>query len=115
MEHFDRYPIFLRNVRGPCARTTVALAYCHSLPSFSGLILQRLFSQREIQIRENQAGFRPGRGCVDHIFTLHQILEQRHTLRQPIMVGFLDFKSAFDSVDRQALRQCLALTKFCPF
>ncbi|KER28519.1 hypothetical protein T265_04657 [Opisthorchis viverrini] len=58
-------------------------------------------------IRENQAGFRPARGCIDHIFTLRQILEQRHCFQQPTMVVFLDLKAAFDSVDRQALWQCL--------
>jgi hypothetical protein len=75
----------------------------------SGLILRRLTEYRERQIRENQAGFRPGRGCIDHIFTLRQILEHRHCFQRPTMVVFLDLKSAFDSVDRQALWQCLSI------
>ncbi|VDP33849.1 unnamed protein product [Schistosoma mattheei] len=24
---------------------------------------------------------RPGRGCIDHIFTIRQVLEHRHTYR----------------------------------
>ena len=75
----------------------------------SGLILRRLTGHREGQIRENQAGFRPGRGCIDHIFALRQILELRHSFQQPTMVVLLDLKSAFDSVDRQALWQCLSV------
>ncbi|KER19410.1 hypothetical protein T265_15549, partial [Opisthorchis viverrini] len=34
-------------------------------------------------------------------------LEQRHCFQQPTVVVFLDLKAAFDSVDRQALWQCL--------
>ena len=74
----------------------------------SSIILRRLSSHREKQTRENQGGFRPGRGCIDHIFTLRQILELRHTYRRPTMVIFLDLKGAFDSVDRHSLIQCLA-------
>jgi hypothetical protein len=46
----------------------------------ASIILRRLTAARETDIREEQAGFRPGRGCVDHIFTLRQILEQRHSV-----------------------------------
>ena len=95
-----------RKVRGPCAKTPMVSVATKLL---SGLILHRLVSHREKQMRENQAGFRPGRGCVDQIFTLRQVLEQRHSFQQLTMVVFLDFKSAFDSVDRQALWQCLTL------
>ena len=83
---------------------------------FASLILRRLTPTRESQIREEQAGFRPGRGCIDHIFTLRQLLEQRHVYRRPTIAVFLDFKGAFDSVDRSVLFDILALkgmpTKF---
>ncbi|KER20190.1 hypothetical protein T265_11208 [Opisthorchis viverrini] len=36
-----------------------------------------------------------------------KILEQRHCFQQPTMVVFLDLKTTFGSVDRQALWQCL--------
>ena len=64
---------------------------------------------REQQIRENQAGFRPGRGCIDHIFTLRRILECRHSQNLPTLVTFLDLKAAFDSVSRPMLWECLSL------
>ncbi|CAH8649174.1 unnamed protein product [Schistosoma margrebowiei] len=75
----------------------------------ASIILRRLTQAREEQTRENQAGFRPGRGCIYQIFTLRQVLEHRHTLRRPTMVVFLDFKTAFDSVHRKVLWQCLSL------
>ncbi|TNN10329.1 polyprotein, partial [Schistosoma japonicum] len=63
----------------------------------ASIILRRLTRAREEQTRENQDGFRPGRGCVDHIFTLRQVLEHRHTFRRPTIVVFLDLKAEFDS------------------
>ncbi|CAH8497241.1 unnamed protein product [Dicrocoelium dendriticum] len=73
----------------------------------ASLILHRLTGTRESQIREEQAGFRRGRGCIDHIFTLRQVLEHRHVYWRPTVVVFLDIKGAFDSVDRCALWDCL--------
>ncbi|VDP64763.1 unnamed protein product, partial [Schistosoma curassoni] len=67
------------------------------------IIIGRLTKTRELQTRENQAGFRPGRGCIDHTFTIRQVQEHRHTYRRPTMVVFLDLKAAFDSVDRETL------------
>ncbi|KAH9594332.1 Innexin inx2, variant 4 [Schistosoma haematobium] len=72
-------------------------------------MLRHLIKAREEQTRENQAGFRPGRGCMDQIFTLRQVLEHRYTFRRPTMVVFLDLKAAFDSVDHEVLWQCLSL------
>jgi hypothetical protein len=67
------------------------------------ILLFRISPYRETHCRENQAGFRPGRGCVDQIFTLRQILETRHDFRQTTVVCFVDFKAAFDSVFREGL------------
>ncbi|CAH8442066.1 unnamed protein product [Schistosoma haematobium] len=75
----------------------------------ASIIIRRLTKTRKLQTRENQAGFRPGRGCIDHIFTIRQVLEHKHTYRRPTMVVFLDLKAAFDSVDRKILCQCLSL------
>ncbi|KAH9588212.1 hypothetical protein MS3_00000127 [Schistosoma haematobium] len=75
----------------------------------ASIILRRQTKAREEQTRENHAGFRPGRDCIDQIFTLRQVLEHRHTFRRPTMVVFLDLKAAFDSVDREVLWQCLSL------
>ncbi|CAH8518135.1 unnamed protein product [Dicrocoelium dendriticum] len=71
-------------------------------------IVRRLTAERESWNREEQAGFRPGRGCIDHIFTLRQVLEQRHAYRRPTIAVFLDFKSAFNSVDRSIPFEILA-------
>jgi hypothetical protein len=61
-----------------------------------------------MRVRPNQGGFRPGRGCVDQIFTLRRILEHRHKFQQPTIACFIDFRAAFDSVDRNALWKIVA-------
>ena len=57
----------------------------------------------ETNIREQQAGFRPGRGCIDQIFTLRRVLEQRPIYQRPTISIYLDLKGALDSVDRTTL------------
>ena len=44
----------------------------------TSLLLHRLMPYRETNIHELAAVFRPCRGCIDQIFTLRQVLEQRH-------------------------------------
>nr|CAH8868304.1 unnamed protein product [Trichobilharzia regenti] len=58
------------------------------------IIMRRLSGPQEAQTRESQAGFRPGRGCIDHIFTLRQTLEHRNSYRRPTVIIFLDLKAA---------------------
>ena len=78
----------------------------------ASVILHRLTPASEHYIREQRAGFRPGRGCIDHIFTLRQHSEHRNTFHRPTIVMFLDLKAAFYSVDREALYHCM-LTHRC--
>ena len=73
------------------------------LKVLESIVLHRLRPAYESHARENQCGFRPGRGCIDQIFVLRQILERRHEFRQPTVACFVDFAAAFDSVDRNVL------------
>ena len=59
------------------------------------------------RLRKEQAGFRPGRGTTEHIFTLRNILEQCNEWQRDIYVNFLDFEKALDSVDRISLWKIL--------
>ena len=53
--------------------------------------------------RKNQAGFKPGRGCRDQIFSIRQIIEQREEYKRMTHLIFIDFKAAFDSVHRECI------------
>ena len=45
---------------------------------FSRIILQRITTAVDGILRQEQAGFRKGKSCIDHILVLRQILEQSH-------------------------------------
>ena len=96
-------PIFKKGSREECGNHRGISLTPVVTRLLASIILHRLLEVRESSTREQQAGFRPGRGCIDHIFTLRQVLEQRHMYKQPTISIFLDFKGAFDSVDRKVL------------
>ncbi|XP_050516124.1 uncharacterized protein LOC126890986 [Diabrotica virgifera virgifera] len=57
---------------------------------------------------ESQAGFRPGRGCIDNVYTLSSVIQFhiRHKKRKLFSI-FVDFKRAFDSINHALLWQKL--------
>jgi len=63
-------------------------------------------------LRQEQAGFRPGRSCNDQIFTLRQILETVTAGRNPTIFNFIDFRKVFDSVHRPTLWKILRMHGF---
>ena len=83
-----------------------------TLLSITSKILSRIVHRRisetlDRYLRQEQAGFRPGRSCSEHIFTMRQILEQSHEWNTSLYINFLDFKKAFDSVHRDSLWKIL--------
>ena len=74
---------------------------------FSRIVLSRLTAVLEKDLRPQQAGFRPGRSCSDHIFTLRQILEQSKEWNTPLYIIFIDLEKAFDSIHQESLWKIL--------
>jgi len=64
----------------------------------ANVIKKRLSLAVDHQLREEQAGFRRGRGCIDHVFTLRSIVEQSTEWQRTLYVNFVDFAKDFDSV-----------------
>lgn len=71
----------------------------------SQCLLDRTQAQLEHTIGEYQAGFRPGRSCMEQILNLKTILRYQKLRGRETVCTFVDFKKAYDSVDRQALFQ----------
>ena len=65
-----------------------------SVPSkiFCKVIIQRITQAVDDILRNEQAGFRKGRGCTDQIFTLRNILEQCTEWNRQLYVNFNDYE-----------------------
>ena len=76
-----------------------------SVPSkvFCKILLGRIDEVIDNKLREEQAGFRRGRGCIDQIFAIRNIIEQCIEWKMPLYINYIDFKKAFDSVHRETL------------
>jgi len=58
--------------------------------------------------RPQQSGFTPGRSTSDAILSLRLLADLHRQFHKPLYVAFVDFKAAFDSVDRSALWSALS-------
>jgi len=53
--------------------------------------------------RPEQSGFIPHRSTVGRIITLNTLLQTHREFNKPLWIAYVDLKSAFGSVDREAL------------
>ncbi|KAK3532073.1 hypothetical protein QTP86_006799 [Hemibagrus guttatus] len=74
-----------------------------TLLSLPGKVYSRVLERRvrplvEPRIQEEQCSFRPGCGTLDHLCTLHTVLEGLWEFAQPVHMCFVDLEKAFDRV-----------------
>lgn len=81
---------------------------------FSLTLLERLQDALEPHIRNEQAGFRPNKSCIDQINTLRMIIEQTVEWKSPLYLLFVDFEKAFDRVNRDVIWKILHLNGIPP-
>ena len=72
---------------------------------FARILAARLLgvSEEEGWLPEEQAAFRPGRGVNDHLCVLNMLMRRTRKARGKMMLGFLDVRKAYDTVDREKL------------
>ncbi|KAK3536250.1 hypothetical protein QTP86_000153 [Hemibagrus guttatus] len=83
-----------------------------TLLSLPGKVYSRVLERRvrplvEPRIQEEQCGFRPSRGTLDQLYTLHRVLEGSWEFAQPVHMCFVDLEKAFDCVPRGILWEVL--------
>ena len=54
-------------------------------------------------LEDEQNGFRKNRSCLDHLYTLTNIIESRKLRRQNTFVAYVDFSKAYDRLHRDLL------------
>ena len=81
------------NNRGITLRSTASKLY-------QIIVLQRMNDGLEALLRDNQCGFRKNRSCIDQIYTLRSIIHKSLEYNLPLFINFVDFKAAFDSINR---------------
>jgi len=54
-------------------------------------------------IRDHQCGFRCDRSTADHIFCIHQILEEKRECSEEVHQLLIDLKKGYDSFRREVL------------
>jgi len=74
---------------------------------FNRVLLERMKGQVDTLLRDQQAGFRKNRSCVDQIATLRIIVEQSLEWNTSLYINFVDYEKAFDSVDRNTMWKLL--------
>jgi exonuclease III len=86
------------NYRGVALTSIVSKVYTY-------ILNKRLVSwaKREEKIIEEQAGFRASYSTVDHIFTLYSLVQKFLAKNTKLYIAFVDFRKAFDSVNRNLL------------
>ena len=82
-----------------------------SIPSkiYCKIIYNRVRIVIDEQIRSEQTGFRRGKGCVNQIFILKNIIEQCNEWKHPLLINFIDFEKAFDSIHLKSLWKILTI------
>ena len=70
---------------------------------YNKVLLLRVRDHVDPILRNNQAGFRSGRSCSQQIHILRRIIEAFGNYQLPLTVTFIDFKKAFDSINRSVM------------
>ena len=86
------------------------IAITNTMAKVFGIIInEKLKTWMETQkvLGEEQSGFRKGRGGLDNIFTLKEIIDRNRTQKKELYLVFLDLEKAYDTVNRDKLFRLL--------
>ena len=73
------------------------------------LILDRLRPWYELQLSEEQNGFRKDRGTTDGIYSIKRVQQITHRKKQPLYLLFVDLTATFDHIPRKWLFESIKL------
>ncbi|CAH1721690.1 unnamed protein product [Aphis gossypii] len=71
------------------------------------IIFKRLQVYTDEIVGDYQSGFRKNKSTTDHIFVLRQVMERSYEYAKDLHMVFIDYKQAYDSIDREILWKIL--------
>ena len=74
---------------------------------FTKIIMSRISKTLDEAQPSEQAGFRKGYSCIDHIQVVSRIVEVCREYQLPLALTFVDYEKAFDSVETNAVLTAL--------
>ncbi|MXP61705.1 hypothetical protein FD744_25325 [Pantoea sp. Taur] len=100
-------PVFKKGDKLQCQNYRgISLLSC-GYKILSNILFQRLLPYAERELGPYQSGFRRGRSTTDQIFSLRTILERGNEHQIKTHHLFVDFKAAYDSINREELYKAL--------
>ncbi|XP_058064584.1 uncharacterized protein LOC131214222 [Anopheles bellator] len=96
-------PIYKKGDKLDCANYRAITILNTAYKVLSRIIFCRLSPLANRFVGSYQAGFVEGRSTTDQIFTIRQILQKCREHRTPTHHLFIDFKAAYDTIDREEL------------
>jgi hypothetical protein len=80
---------------------------CHTYKLLMMIIYQRIKVPLTDALQRSQAAYQKGRGTIEQIQTLQQIVEKCNERNRNAVICFIDFTKAFDSIDQPKLWRVL--------
>lgn len=74
---------------------------------FTKIIINRMDSIFNIQLNQNQAGFRAGFSTLDHIHVVNEVIDKAVSYNFKVCLVFIDYEKAFDRIKTKAILEVL--------
>ena len=79
----------------------------HTYKLFTRAIQNRMEKVLDENQPREQAGFRKKYSTVDHLQALNQVIEKSEEYQVPLVIGFIDYEKAFDSIEHFSIFEVL--------
>jgi len=80
----------------------------HLYKLFTKISTARLTNKLDLYQPREKAGFRAGYGTNDHLQMIKSLIEKSIKYNKPLVLTFVDYKKAFDSINHHELFKALA-------
>jgi len=102
--------LYKKGDRSECKNYRPISLLSHVYKLFMTIVGNRITDDLYSCIPKSQAAYQPGRGTIEQIFALSQLIEKSIEYNKPLYMIFIDFTKAFDSIKLDKLWSILDKT-----